>query len=877
MQPGTPDKIIGHYRIGAKLGEGGMGEVWQATDTRLNREVAIKILPAAVAGDAIRLARFTREAQVLASLNHPGIASIYGVEERALVMELVEGPTLAERIARGPMSWQEAQPIAQQIADALAYAHDHGVIHRDLKPANIKLTSDGQVKLLDFGLAKAISSETTSLGTAIDATTMSLAPTQAGQILGTAAYMAPEQARGQNVDKRADIWAYGVVLYEMLTGERPFGGPTMSDTLASVLTATPNLSQLPNPARRLLTLCLEKDPRKRLRDVGDGQIILAADEPPAAAAVLPRPHTTLNKPAWGLIGVVISGLAIFGLVEWRHAHRHTLHTTELSLPLPSSQSLDIADGPSFAISPDGSKVAYAVTEKNGQTVLWVRRFDQTHAVSLHVSGTAPFFSPHGHWVGFFSGYGKLDKISFYGGAPVVLARVNGARGAWWSRRGYIVYTRGLTNGLYRISSNGGASVAVKHLNPTRSQVTLRWPQVLPGGKAVLYTASDNNNDFSNADIEAASLTGGHARILASHAYFGRYLKNGYLAYISEGKLFAAPFDVQKLQLTGPAVPILTNIQSDLTNGSAQFDVSGNGTAIYLTGPGASALTTVDLVDRKGNAVPLISTPGTFLDPRFSPHGKRLLLQKNNNIDFYDPATKTLTPLTFNHPTCIEAIWSPGGRRVACTSPQGVGWLYANGTGGFHLWNPRMLYPLAWAANGKALILGSNQSELWSLQLNALDQANAPRLFLGNKLGQIGFADLSPDGHWLAYSQNVSGQNQVFVTPYPSLNGQWQVSTTSGIDPHWSRTGHTLYFVENRVGFNLYAVPYSPQGGSFTGGVPRLVVQGNYAITAPYEFYSPSPDGRNFAVLAPLAYAGSTGTSPTVVLHWFRRMQKLTAQ
>jgi serine/threonine-protein kinase len=500
----APQFSIGHYRITSKLGEGGMGTVYRAEDTRLNRSVAVKVLPDAFAQDADRLTRFAREAQVLASLNHPNIAAIYGVEERALVMELVEGVTLAERIARGPVPEEDARPIVDQLIDALEYAHQKGVVHRDLKPANIKLTPDGRVKVLDFGLARAVAGEPVDSNPA-SSPTLTMRATLAGVIMGTAGYMSPEQARGHDVDERADIWAFGVVVYELLTGGHLFNGPTVSDTLASVLKEAPDLEAAPESMRGMLRYCLEKDPRKRLRHIADARILLNEVRPGGAAQLPEVPRRPILL--WSLLVALAAAALALGIGLWRASRPTEQPTMWLSVDLgpEAIQSRDIT----AVISPDGSHIVFPVSI-GGSTKLAVRYLAQPNATPLAGTEMAidPFFSPDGEWVAFGSREGKIKKVSIHGGSPITLCD-GGLRGGSWGDDGFIVAALGNARGLSRIPEGGGPPRPLT--TPENGELTHRWPQVLPGGQAVLFSANATETGWGEASVQVVSVKPGRRK------------------------------------------------------------------------------------------------------------------------------------------------------------------------------------------------------------------------------------------------------------------------------------------------------------------------------------------------------------------------------
>ncbi len=914
---------VGQYEVVGPLGAGGMGEVYRAHDTKLNRDVALKVLLETFASDPQRMARFEREAQVLASLNHPNLAAIYGLEDsggvRALAMELVEGPTLAERLKTGGIPLEEALPIAEQIAEGLEYAHERGIVHRDLKPANIKITPEGTVKVLDFGLAKALDVTAASLSTgseqaAQNSPTLTMAATQAGIIIGTAAYMSPEQAKGKAVDRRADIWAFGCVLHEILTGRPVFYGETPSDILAAVIKEEPDWSALPSdtpPAiDRLIRRCITKDPKRRLRDIGEARI--AIEETLASIAArghatahvraireLPLPtkteqsagHRSSRALPWALASVMGLALLVVLYPYWRATHASQSPVVELSLAIPSPQQLMIADGPGIVISPDGSRIAYVVQTSPDRDQIYIREIGKSQAAPLEgAEGTAPFFSPDGRWLGFYSGDGKLEKTSVFGGAPVVLCTADSHRGAWWGENGTIIFPSSVTTGLYQISSSGGVPVAVTHLDAGKSEITHRWPQILPDGNTVLFTASSDNNDFGHAEVEAASLSTGQAKVLVENAYFGRYLPSGYLTYISGGTLFAAPFDAKALKLTGPSMPVLQNIQSDLTNGSAQLSFSEAGTAIYLTGQGLNSQDTVVLVDRKGVTTPLIKQPGNYLAPRFSPDGKRLAVEEGiGNVWVYDLARATMTPVTFPPGDCVVPVWRPDGKQITCArlsaagAGSGMSWIPADGTGSLEPLTEagkRRQIPFSWSPDGQTLAFaqyaqfGGGCCEIWTLPMSASGQPGEPKSFLATQ-GELYAPAFSPDGHWLAYQTLVSGVAQVFVVPYPGPGGRWQASVSSGEFPRWSRTKHELFFdVGGRSGVALAVVPYSVQGGKFVPGEPTVLFHSRFLQTDPIPYYDVAPDGKHFAVLEPVGRNESASAPPTVVLNWFARVQRL---
>jgi serine/threonine protein kinase len=910
--PITCGTRIGPYEVASLLGVGGMGEVYRSRDSKLGREVALKVLPATVAADPDRLARFGREAKLLASLNHPNIAAIYGLEDSgsayALVMELVEGPTLADRITSGPMPSDEVLPIAKQICEALEYAHERGIVHRDLKPANIKVTPEGTVKVLDFGLAKALENEDTPADIA-SSPTMSRLATQAGMILGTAAYMSPEQARGKSADRRSDIWAFGCVLYEMLTGKMAFRGETVSDTLAAILKDHPDWDQLPSTisarVRVLVERCLQKDPRQRLQAIGDARIAMdevlaGAPEPgPVVQPVANVPKTPAWRRylPWGVAAALALALLI-ALLSLEQAMRPSQNRPVLlSLTLPPDQKLNTANGPAFALSPDGSRLAYVTggSGSDGVNHLFLRDMEKKDAVVLEGAGNAssPFFSPDGQWIGFFAD-GKLKKISIRGGAPVSLCDVSAYRGGTWGDDDTIVFTTQYTAALFRIPAAGGTVQPATHLNANRGETTHRWPQFLPGGKAVLFTASSNNNYYGTATVEAASLDTGEPKVLVENAYFARYLPGGYLAYVSQDTLFVAPFDVQALKVTGTAIPVLTGIDADLSNAGAQFSIADNGTAIYSAGGASLQSLNLVLLDRNHNATVLLKEAGDDSSPRFSPDGKKIAFEKGaGGVWVFDVDRGTTSAVTSvaaaNYP-----IWTPDGQRIAYSyvlsgtgKPQGqrIFWKRADGTGQEEPLIPedaQNSYTSSWTPDGKTLIyLRSNEKnhsccDIWTMSLDQNGKPQEPRTFLEvttDRTFGTRMPEISTDGHWLAYASAESGVPQIYVVPFPGGPGKWQISAQGGVEPHWSKNGHELFYSRMST---LMVVPYTADKNGFHAGTPQEVPQNKIEMRAPYTSYDVAPDGQHFVAFQFPGDHTAASPEPTVVINWLDEVRRLVA-
>ena len=842
---------LGPYKIEATLGAGGMGEVYRARDTKLKRDVAIKILPEAFARDRGGLARFQREAEVLAFLNHPNIAHIYGVEEGAIVMELVDGQS-----PKGPLPFDEAWKIAMQIADALEYAHEKGVIHRDLKPANVRATPQGVVKLLDFGIAKAFSRTTDSGSADFEKSPVVTLPTTVpGTIMGTAAYMAPEQAQGKNVDKRADIWSWAVILYELLTGERMFKGNDFADTLVQVLTKPPDLDRIPVKARRLMAECLQKDPKHRLRDIGDARRLLTESESTSQPA---------RRLSLGWIAAVVIAV-VLGATLWRTGRFGDppfKPLVRLDVALGTDISQGSRSGPDVIISPDGARLVYV-----SQNRLFTRRLDQSNAREL--AGTeeafAPFFSPDGRWVAFFAG-GKLKKISVEGGAAIPLCNVVNGRGGAWGEDGNIIEAAGGISGLERVPATGGTPTPVTEL--AQGEATHRWPQILPGGKAVLFT-SNNGSDGSSYDaakIEVMSLAD-HRRKVLEQGMFGRYVApsrdgahdSGYLLYVDRGALFAVPFDSEALEVRGTPVPVLEEIASSTNFGFAEFDFSPvNGTLVYRSGGRSGGeLRTIQWLDSRGKIQPLLSKPDTYEVPRISPDGQRLALSVAADIFVYDLQRDNLTRLTFDRQSW-GPLWYPDGRYIVFHSPEGMSWTRSDGAAKTKplIQGTQGQSPWSFTRDGKNLVFqqgnAKNDWDLWTVPVESDStglRAGKPQPFLQTAFNERE-ASFSPDGRWLAYASDESGIHQVYVRAFPDNGIKRQVSSDGGLYPVWSRNGRELFYLTEDSAMIMVAA-YTVNGDSFMPNKPRVWSEKPLANLGFLGInYDVAPDGKRIVALMP---------------------------
>jgi Tol biopolymer transport system component/predicted Ser/Thr protein kinase len=866
----TAGTRLGPYEILALIGAGGMGEVYRARDTRLGRDVAIKVSAQQFTE------RFEREARVVAALNHPNICTLYDVGPNYLVMEYIEGEALA-----GPLPLDEALRFAAQIAEALAAAHDKGIVHRDLKPANIKITPDGVVKVLDFGLATAAEPEVEP--DSENSPTLTMRATQLGMIVGTAAYMAPEQARGKKVDRRADIWAFGVVLYETLTGQRLFEGETISDILAQVLTKQPDWTLVPAEVRRLLQMCLQPDPKQRLQGIGDWRLLMV--DAPATAPSRPR----LRSGGWIAAGVLAAALIAALAILWPRPIQHPLMRMSVDLG-PDAVA---GQRTTVAISPDGTRIVFPMRGAEGKQQLATRLLEQATPTPLPGTENAadPFFSPDGQWVGFFAD-GKLKKISVLGGAAVTLCDAPSSRGGSWGEDGNIIAALTPAGGLARVPDAGGTPQPLTKLS--QGATTHRWPQVLPGASAVLFTASANGTQFDDANIQARALKTDQIKTLVRGGYFGRYLptngSTGHLVYIHEGVLFGVPFDPVKLELRGAAVPVLEDMASDTSTAGGQLDFSRSGIFVYRSGKSAAPGYPVVWLDNSGKTQPLVATPGIYNSPRFSPDGRRLALAmisaKGRDVYVYDTQRDALSRLTFtgqgNNP-----IWTPDGKHIVFWSENSFWWIRADGAGEPQrlLESKNPLYSSSFSPDGRRLAYYEQApqtgGDAWTLPLDLTDpehpKPGKPELFLRTPFNE-GAAVFSPDGRWLSYTSNESGRFEVYVRPFQSAQGgpggKWQISTAGGVYSFWSRDGRELYYegADNRI----MVVSYTAKSDSFAAGKPRVWSDTQIRFTAvgspPLDM---APNGKRFAILSRNDPTEAQGSSihVTFLLNFFDELRR----
>ena len=886
--PISTGTYLGSYEVLAQIGAGGMGEVYRAHDTKLGRDVAIKILPEAFAHDPDRLSRFQREAKMLASLNHSNIATIHGLEHSKgthyLVMELVSGETLADRIKReGAVPVEEALKIAVQIAEALEAAHEKGIIHRDLKPANVKVTPEGKVKVVDFGLAKAFAGDAASEDLS-NSPTLSQAATLQGVILGTAAYMSPEQARSKAVDKRTDIWAFGCVLYEMLTGKQAFNGEDITDILAAVVKTEPEWQLLPptTPAqiRTLLKRCLQKDKSLRMRDAGDTAIeiqeALSAPPPGLTTPTLSRRKVWRWVFASALTCLTVA--AIVGFAVWNlqpSPSPKPVSRTVINLP-PGQQLAGLENGPAVALSPDGVYLAY-VARQAGTQQLFMRAMDSLEArpVPDTEGGFNPFFSPDGQWVGFFAD-GKLKKVSVNGGAALNLADVAVPGGASWGSQGTIIFPVSANDVIRQMSDSGGTVQPLTRLE--KGSLSERWPELLPGGKAVLFAAGPTAITFTNAQVAVQSVGTGQQRNLIRGG-MPRYAPSGHLVYAQGGSLMAVPFDLQRLAVTGSAVPVVEGVLQSPVTGAAQYSFSGTGSLAYVPGGVQAAQSKLVWVNRNGAEQPLAAPAHAYVFPRLSPDGRRVavgITESESQTWLYDLSRDTLTRFTFEGNYNPVPVWTRDSKRIVFESnKEGVPnlfWQLADGSGGLErLTTSQNIHaPQSFSPDGQLLAFVEVDPmtglDIWVLRMS--DRKAQPFL---RTLFNEGASRFSPDGRWLAYSSDESGRNEIYVQPYPGPGGKWQISTGGGTEPAWNPNGRELFY---RSGDKMMAVDVATQP-SFAAGKPRTLFEGRYQpASVLIDNYDVSPDGQRFLMLKPSEQTSSSSlTQIVVVQNWFEELKR----
>ena len=845
---------LGPYEITGPLGAGGMGEVYKARDTRLNRTVAIKV------SNEQFSERFEREAHAVAALNHSNVCTLHDVGPNYLVMEYIEGVPL-----KGPLPLQQALKYGAQICDALDAAHKKGITHRDLKPANILVTKSG-IKLLDFGLAKIGQSNNPPS----DAT-LTMALTGKNEIVGTIYYMSPEQlqaqATGQEVDARSDIFSFGLVLYEMLTGTRAFDGSSPATVIAAIMERpAPSIGAVAPPALdRVLKRCLEKDPENRWQNIRDlkAELEWIAQAPSDLGA--PPSFTGRQFLPWIAVAVLAVAAAGASWIAYRSTRPAELKPlVRLEVDLGRDVYLNALGGSDIILSPDGARIAYL-----SRNHLFTRKLDQPSATELSITAgaTSPFFSPDGQWIGFIAG-GKLRKISVEGGAEIVLCdAASSYTGADWGEDGNIVASLRVSGGLSQVSSAGGTPTPVTSLEG--EERTHRWPQILPGGKAILFTAENSTVGFDDAHIDVVTLADQRRKTLQHGGTYGRYLPapggKGYLLYVNRATLFAVPFDREKLETSGSPVPVLQHVSYSPMFGSAKLSFSRTGMLVYRSREIDASRVVIQWMDADGKSQPLLDKPGLFVNPHFSPDGERLAVANDDaksGIWVYDIRRDTLSPLTGER-NGTHPVWTPDARFIVYQAPEGMS--YARADGGSR---PEPLteskdfqYPSAFSPDGKWLAfyqVGQQGFELWTVPVEREGEklkAGRTELFQRTNFGDRG-ARFSADGRWLAYSSNESGNSQVYVRAFPDRGGHWQVSSNGGTSPVFSPNGKDLLYFDVPDD-RIMVASYSVKGDSFVGEKPRAWSGQSVALTlggAVGAQYDIAPDGKRIAVAS---YAGGS--------------------
>ena len=894
----TPGTKLGPYEIVSLLGAGGMGEVYQARDTRLGRTVAVKILPKLLARDRERIQRFEREARLLASLNHVNIATLFGFEQfegtHFLVMELVDGVTLAERIARGPIPVAEALKIAQQIAEALEAAHEKGIIHRDLKPANVKITPDGKVKVLDFGLAKALAVPSAQ-GDFLSSPTISVGGTYAGMVLGTAPYMSPEQAKGLDADQRTDVFAFGCVLFEMLTGRRSFQGDTVTEAIASVLARDPDMATLPSGIhprlQEILRRCFEKDQKRRWQAIGDLRVELEAiGADPHGLKV--QVTQAARVPLWKFVApAAITGavaVAVTAAVFWSfRAAPPAAPVTRFSYTLPKDQSFTRTGRHVVAISPDGANIVYVANNQ-----LYLK--SMTDMDAKPIAGTAqdvnnPFFSPDGKWIAFCAVLeGKLKKIAITGGASVTLADIDNPYGAYWAAGDQIYVGQG-PKGVVRVSANGGKAETVVTVKPGEFAQS---PQLLPDGDHVIFTLAAGGGDerWDKGQIVVQSLTSGQRTVLVNGGSDARYVPTGHVVYALGATMFALPFNVKTLQASGGPVPVLDGItRASVNTTAAFFSFSDNGSLAFIPGGLAGGTpVTLALVNRNGEKTPLNVAPQPYFQPRISPDGRQLAVEVNDgkdaNIWVYDlSGTTSMRRLTFAGKN-RSPVWTRDGQRIVFNSDRegdsSLFWQRADGSGAAERLTKAEAgvshRPESWSPDGVLTFLSDNASaasRIWTMSVNG-DRKPKPLVEPATKSSFAAQSAFSPDGRWFVYESGESSLGpQVYVQPFPPNGAKYQISTGLSTGALWAPDGRQIIYEDNLGGrVRLVAVDVRTQPSFAVGKPTPLLIEG--LVQRGGRPYDIAPDGKQFIVMLPPSETKTgEGLQINVVLNWFQDLKQ----
>jgi len=885
-------RTLGHYRIVEKIGEGGMGEVYRAHDERLDRDVAIKVLPEEVAADPDRLRRFERESKAVAKLSHPHICTLHDVgrEEGVdfLVMEHLDGETLADRLANGAVPLEEALAFAIQIASALDAAHRRGIVHRDLKPGNVMLTKSG-AKLLDFGLAKLRGAGTEGGAGASQMLTEDPPLTEEGMILGTYPYMCPEQLEGKEADERTDIFAFGSVIYEMVSGRRAFGGESRASVIAAIMSGEPQpISALepmtPPLLERTVRKCLAKEPENRwqsAKDLHDELKWIAEAGSEAGVPTTARPKSHMHL-AWGLaLFLAVAAGLVAGMAAWNLKPPPSRPVSRLSLMLPPGDQFTNMGSHVVALSPDGRLLAYGANQQ-----LYLRAMDQMEATPIRGTeggGRSPFFSPDGQWVGFWAD-GQLRKVSVSGGAPVTLCKARNPWGASWEANDTIVFGQG-REGILQVSAAGGTPEV---LVPTSSiDGVAHGPQILPDGKSLLFTIDDGiYTNWDNAQIVVQSMTTGERRVLIEEGTDARYVSTGHLVYALRGTLLAVPFDAARTEVSGGPVSLVEGVATaGMWTGAAHFSFSETGSLVYVDGFENEIARTLVWVDREGREESLAAEPRAYAYPRISPDGTRVALDirdQEQDIWIWDFARETLTRLTFDAGRDLYPLWTPDGRRIVFGSGVSSGgaanlfWKAADGTGVAEQLTDSPIHqvPQSISPDGKQLVYRETTVKSGNdLRVLSLEGERSSEALQATAFDELN-AEVSPDGRWLAYQSNESGQGEIYVRTFPNVNeGRWQISTGGGTRPLWGPVGSELFYLAR--GGRLMVVPVQTDP-SFTAGRAEILFEEPYYVEASVagRAYDISPDGRRFLMIKESEEDTSVPMSMTVVLNWFEELERL---
>jgi eukaryotic-like serine/threonine-protein kinase len=887
LSPGTK---LWPYEIVALLGAGGMGEVYRARDTRLERTVAIKILPAQFSSDPVRKQRFEREAKTVSSLNHPHICTLHDVGSQDgisyLVMECVEGETLAKRLEKGSLPLEQVLKFGTQIADALDKAHRSGVVHRDLKPGNIMLTSSG-VKLLDFGLAKPVAT-LAGVATLTAAVTQSSPMTEQGAIVGTFQYMSPEQVEGKELDGRSDIFSLGAVLYEMLTGQRAFAGKSQLSVASAILEREPaplsTIKPMTPPALdHTIKKCLAKIPDERWQSASDlaselkwiGEADAQRDETPDRAAQRTNRERILLS-----VALVGAGAAILlGALYWNRSAADLRAIRAYIKPMDGSNFVLTGFAGGFALSPDGQLLAYVASTPDGKALLWVRPIDSLQGKPLAGTEGAglPFWSPDSRFIGFFAG-DKLKKIEASGGPVLTLCPTAFPRGGTWNRDGVIVFAPSTNAPLYRISAAGGSATPVTELDPAKNEMAHRWPYFLPDGRHFLYLAGPpySTKESPTTAIRVGSVDSKTSKLLVT-THASAIYASGHILYLQQNTLMAQPFDTKKLELTGEAIPVEDPVMEDTSVVKGVFSASDNGRLAYV-GSSSGGSRQLNWVDRSGRRVGQVAEAGAYASPHISPDGKAILYTATAtgyDIWSYDIAREVKTRLTFGSaatPADAWAIWSPDGRWIAYTcfrnAKYGLCRKLSDGSGTDEVVldgteQPR--WPSDWSPDGKSLMYNDSREGVLSLAVLPLSGERKPYAFRQSSFSESD-ARFSPDGKWVAYCSDESGEDKVYVAPFPGPGGKWQVSPAGGCSPIWRRDGKELFYLSSDN--KLMAVQVKAKGSNLEAGTAHSLFEAHASYT--FQRYDVAADGQRFIIVEE---KGEANTAITLFVNWNAGLNK----